>query len=421
MKRKLLSCALALVLGLTACAPAGSGAASVSPAAVPEYPKALSFDDYEGRRAVREEYPVSDRLWDSLSDFSSRSASLALGGRSDNALYSPVSLWFALALCAESARGETRAALLDALGLSEDAAESAKALYNNLYQDNEMGALKPSLSLWINEKFPVNRAFLDQAAEDFYAHSYLCDFADAATGKAMGGWLEEATGGLLGGQAVETDPETLMTLFSALDYSDQWIDEFQEDRNTEGDFHNADGSVSQAEYMNRTYASHGWQSGEGWLSTGLSLKNGSAMYFVLPDEGVAPGDLLSDRETLAEILAQNGDGGWGEVVLQVPKFQVGDSLDLKDTVTGLGAGIVFDGEKADFSNLSEEALCLSSVKQETTLSIDEKGVTAAAFTQIDYAGETPPDGRAELILDRPFLFFVTVSGVPLFVGMVNQL
>ena len=283
-----------------------------------------------------------------------------------------------------------------------------------------MGALKPSLSLWVNEKFPVSQDFLDQAAEDFYAHSYLCDFSDAATGAAMGGWLEEATGGLLGGQAVETDPETLMTLFSALYYSDQWIDEFQKDRNTEGDFHNADGSVSRAEYMNRTYSSHGWQSGEGWLSTGLGLKNGSAMYFVLPDEGVAPGDLLADRETLAEILAQNGDGGWGEVVLQLPKFQVSDSLDLRDTVTGLGAGIVFDGEQADFSNLSEDALCLSSVKQETTLSIDEKGVTAAAFTQLDYAGAALPDGRAELILDRPFLFFVTVGSVPLFVGMVNQ-
>lgn len=99
--------------------------------------------------------------------------------------YSPVSLWFSLALCAESAQGETRAALLDALGLPESAAAGAKALYNNLYQDNEMGALKPSISFWINEDFSVNQDFLDQAAEDFYAHSYLCDFSDAAAGEAM--------------------------------------------------------------------------------------------------------------------------------------------------------------------------------------------------------------------------------------------
>ena len=100
------------------------------------------------------------------------------------------------------------------------------------------------------------------------------------------------------------------------------------------------------------------------------------------------------------------------MVIQVPKFEVSDSLDLKPVLEGLGAGIVFDDEQADFSNLSEAALGLSSIKQETTLSIDEKGVTAAAYTQIDYAGAAPPDGRAELILDRPFLFAVVTNGVP---------
>lgn len=419
MKRKLLALTLALVLGLTACSPSSGG--GTEPAAEPEYPKALSFDDFEGRWARREEYPVSDDVWDSVSAFSARSASLALGGTEENALYSPVSLWFALALCAESAQGDTRAALLNALGLSGGTAGAAKALYNNLYQDNEMGVLKLSSSLWVNQEFSVRQDFLDRAAEDFYAHSYVCDFSDAATGKAMGDWLDKATGGLLGGQPLETDPETLMTLFSALYYSDQWTDAFQKDQNTTGDFHNADGTVSQAEYMNRTYGSHGWQAGDGWLSACLSLKNGGSMVFVLPDEGVTPGDLLADPETLAAILSQDSDGGWGEVVFQIPKFEVAGSLDLKNTVTGLGAGIVFDAQQADFSSLSKDALCLSSVRQEATLSIDEKGVTAAAYTQIDYAGAAPPDGRAELILDRPFLFFVTVSGAPLFVGVVNRL
>ncbi len=60
------------------------------------------------------------------------------------------------------------------------------------------------------------------------------------------------------------------------------------------------------------------------------------------------------------------------------------------------------------------------MRQQATLSIDEKGVTAAAFTQIDYCGSAMPQGRAELILDRPFLFFVTAGGLPLFVGVVGQ-
>lgn len=439
MKRKLLALAMVFVLALSACTPAGPGSADdttvsdspsvkqplfgrkIKPAAEPVYPKSLGFDDYEGRFALREEYPVEDALWDSMDAFSARAASLALGGTGENALFSPVSLWFALALCAESAEGDTRAALINALGLPGDPAQSAKAVYNNLYKDNKIGALKLSTSLWVNEQFPVKQEFLDLAAGSFYAHSYHCDFSDAATGKAMGNWLDEATGGLLGGQALETDPETLMTLFSAIYYSDQWTDEFNKDKNTAGDFHNADGTVSEAEYMHRTYGSHGWKYGEGWLSTSLSLKNGGSMVLILPDEGVTPGQLLADPGTMAGILSGEAEGGWGEVVIQVPKFEVSDSLDLKPVLEGLGAGIVFDNEQADFSNLSEEALGLSSVKQEATLSIDEKGVTAAAYTQIDYAGAAPPDGRAELILDRPFLFAVTTNGVPLFVGAVNQI
>ena len=436
MKRKLLALALVFTLALTACSPSVSNptdsstpapsgqpifGGKVKPAAEPAYPKAIGFDDYEEIRAMRDSYPVSDALWNSIDGFSVRSSSLALGGTEKNALFSPISLWFALTVCAESADGATRTALMDALGLPDNAAQSAKAVYNNLYKDNKIGKLKLSSSLWVNQAFPVKQDFLDRAAEHFYAHSYHCDFSDPATGKAMGDWLDEATGGLLGGTPLETDPQTLMTLFSAIYYSDQWNDEFRKENNANGTFHNADGTVSTVEYMNRTYGSHGWQAGDGWISSGLSLKNGGSMYFVLPDEGVTPGELLADPETLAEIFAQNNDGGFGEVVFQIPKFEISDKLDLKPVLEGMGAGIVFDYAQADFSNLSESALGLSSVRQETTLSIDEKGVTAAAYTEILYCGAAAPNGRAELILDRPFLFFINVNGVPLFVGVVNRM
>lgn len=439
MKRKLLALILVFAFTLTACATSTRGDTEkdlpekkpsssisllgnkLSPAAEPSWPKAVSFEDFEGARAVRTQYPLSDELRSGVSAFSARSASLALGSTEENALFSPVSLWFALALCADSADGKTRSALLDVLGLAEDAGQCAKILYNNLYMKNKIGELKLSTSLWVNRDFSVNQSFLDHAAEDFYAHSYLCDFSDPATGKAMGDWLDEATGGLLGGRSLETDPMTLMTLFSTIYYSDQWGDEFHKENNTTGDFHNADGSVSRTEYMNRTYGSHGWKYGDNWLSTTLGLKNCGGMYLILPDEGVTPGELLADPDTLAEILSGEAQGGRGEVVIQVPKFEVSDSLDLKPVLEGLGADIVFDYEKADFSNLSESALGISAIKQEATLSIDEKGVTAAAFTQIDYCGAAPPDGRAELILDRPFLFAVVSNGIPLFVGAVNQM
>lgn len=212
MKYKLLALTLALTLLLTGCSTASTNGGDDQKTtqdstdtgvrstllAAPTYPDGVSFDDYEGKWAVRDAYPVADEVWDSMDDFAVRSTALALGGRSDNALYSPLSLWFALAICAESAAGDTRAALLDALGLEGGTAETAKAVYNRLYTDNEIGAMKLANSLWLNKNYTVKQDFLDLAADSFYTHSYTCDFASSKTGEAMGKWLKEATAAFWG-------------------------------------------------------------------------------------------------------------------------------------------------------------------------------------------------------------------------------
>lgn len=43
------------------------------------------------------------------------------------------------------------------------------------------------------------------------------------------------------------------------------------------------------------------------------------------------------------------------------------------------------------------------------------------FTQIDYFGSAMPEGRADMILDRPFIFIITgMDKAPLFVGIINN-
>ena len=54
--------------------------------------------------------------------------------------------------------------------------------------------------------------------------------------------------------------------------------------------------------------------------------------------------------------------------------------------------------------------------------MDEKGVTAAAYTVMAVCGTGMPMGdEIDFVLDRPFLFAITGGdGLPLFVGIVNQ-
>lgn len=66
---------------------------------------------------------------------------------------------------------------------------------------------------------------------------------------------------------------------------------------------------------------------------------------------------------------------------------------------------------------------VSAISQETFIALDEKGVEAAAYTEV-MMGETaalePPEPMA-LNLDRPFLYVIEDgAGTPLFVGIVRN-
>lgn len=64
---------------------------------------------------------------------------------------------------------------------------------------------------------------------------------------------------------------------------------------------------------------------------------------------------------------------------------------------------------------------VSEVQQNTHIAIDENGVEAAAFTEVRYVGSAPPQGRVDMIFDRPFIYGITAeNGTLLFVGVCEN-
>ena len=163
---------------------------------------------------------------------------------------------------------------------------------------------------------------------------------------------------------------------------------------------------------------------------GLHLENGAGtMWFLLPDEGVRPEELLRDEEAMDFLLSC---GDWEQskqlkIRLSIPKFDV---LVADGFVGGTGAvGRHRRGrpDKSDFTPLTAEpmddAVVLSKVKHGVRVAIDEEGLTAAAYTVMTMSTSSamPPDDIMDFVVDRPFVFAVTDDlGLPLFVGIVNQ-
>ena len=153
------------------------------------------------------------------------------------------------------------------------------------------------------------------------------------------------------------------------------------------------------------------------------------MWLILPDEGISPEEIT---EEVAQFLAQNPNstpGGYKNkktvrVKLSVPKFDVSGDLDAVETLKKLGITDVFSANKADFTPVlpDTKGVVVGSVSHAARVKIDEKGVTAAAYTVILECGAAmPPTDEVEFTLDRPFLFCVESRvGVPLFAGIVNE-
>ena len=104
----------------------------------------------------------------------------------------------------------------------------------------------------------------------------------------------------------------------------------------------------------------------------------------------------------------------------MPKFSFTADLDLNKALQSLGIRSAFAAD-ADFSPLSEDDLRISRVQQVATVSIDEKGCEAAAFTEILMAGSAKPSEILDFHLNRPFLFAVVgKDNLPLFIGVFRH-
>jgi len=447
MKRLVALClVMCLMFGVSSCAPGGTNdpgknVVAAELVASPKYPEGIGFDDLEARRANRLNNPVSRASANAIQAFSYKTATPLLGVASLNSCYSPLSLYYALALASTGANGQTRDELLTLLGAldADKLSQDMSNLYRLLYSDNKISQLKIANSLWLDHEYqgqPVvyKEPFTQNAASRFYASLFRVDFAQKSAGDAMSQWIADQTKGTLK-PTFETDPEQILSILNTIYFKDEWTDRFKANQTKPDTFHLADGKDVTCDFMNMTYASHGFSKGDGFIRSALNLKSGAQMVFVLPDKGVDLRQLISSPEKLKAVF-EGGKATNGKVIWKIPKFSYDSDFKLSDTMKQLGVTSMFKSN-ADFTGITDHQAFVTKITQKTHIAIDENGVVASAFTKMDYAGAAVPVDQAEMILDRPFIYaifssplplvkeagssdFSTATGIPLFVGICGN-
>ena len=448
MKRMVsLLLALALCLGLTGCGgtaprqkktgtPSGTALRTPVYPEFPQWPRPSPLDrngekffeaQQEYLRAVDEfrEGGLPAALTDTLTDFAARSAPLAAAGlEGKNAVYSPASLWLALGMLARCTEGESRRQILDALGESgwDQFSRDTGLLWKNLYTDDGRSILRLANSVWLNSTpdGAYHEDALKDLAESCFAGTYAAPMGEAETDRLLSGWVEEQTGGLIVPE-FRTSPDTLAILMSALYYKAGWVDEFDPERTSEDTFTGPGGAEIRADFMHRT--EEGTFLMNDRYRAARKRNHLGTMTFILPENGLAPEELLRDPGFLKSLDFGGEEAAFGEVRWSMPKFDAECSLDLRGALRQMGVTDVLDPDRADLSALTDLDAFVNGVSQLTRVKAEEKGVEAAAVTIIDACESCAPAEEVrvcEMDLDRPFLFLLEVSGAPLFVGIINS-
>ena len=360
-----------------------------------------------------------------MGDFLKKSTGAFLSGEG-NQLYSPINAAIGLATVTELTAGNTRQQLLDTLGATdtETLARYISALWESVYKDNGKEICTLATSLWLDDGVKFSQPVMDTLAEDYYVSVYRQDLQSKKAINAIQAWLNNNnTGDFLKDavNAVQLPQEALLALYSTIYFQAKWGDEFNASRNTQDVFHSPSGDVT-VTYMNKKLAQMMYYWGDSFGAVSLSLKNGSRMWFILPDGDKTVEDVLTEGQYLDMVLSNWDQSQYVMVNLSVPKFDVQAKKDLKEGLMELGITDLFQYGAADFSASLEEPAFISSANQAVRVKIDETGVTAAAYIELPGAGAAaPPEEIIDFILDRPFLFLITNStGIPLFAGSVQN-
>lgn len=350
-----------------------------------------------------------------------------LSGHGDgNVVCSPTNLYLALSMLSEITGGETRAQILEALGVDsvEVLRAQANRLWNALYNDDGTYSLTLANSLWLQNRWEYRQEPLDILSEDYYASSFSGEMGSEEYDAVLREWIHQNTGNFLSDKTRDLgfDMETVIALASTLYFADKWELPFDEALTAPEMFHAPGGDVER-DCLHGTIESYVVR-GDKFTAVELKFETGGSMRLLLPKEGVEPEELLSDPAALR--LLSGGEFTGAElmdVTLSLPKFDVSFDGDIRESMVKMGITDALDRDRSDFSPVSATPLVVTHVFHASRVKIDEEGCEAAAYTLITSAPTTglPWDNEdIELTFDRPFLFAVISQSQPIFAGIVNE-
>lgn len=366
--------------------------------------------------------------WEILVDFASTCSTTVLSETDDsNRTWSPVSAYMSLAIAAELSDGQTRQELMAVLNAPDidTLRQRVSSIWEHLSQKQDTGVVRLSNSLWLDNSLSYDQEGMDQVSYHYYTSVLQRNLGSSAAQKAVSNWIKNQSEGKLSYDgSIGTDQDNALALISSLYFQSDWKQEFDAWLNTRRTFHGNSEDYSTT-FMYKEMGDHYYYWDDDFVATTRSMKNDTRIWLILPNEDKTVDQVLSSGAYM-DMITSDSESPWENkaptnVHLYLPKFKITSTVDLKDTLKGLGVQKIFDPSGGDFSKSLESSLpiFLSELTQNTRVELNEYGVISTGFSELTFWSNGPHD-YVELIFDRPFIFIIEDWNLPLFVGVVNH-
>ncbi len=335
---------------------------------------------------------------------------------SNNTVISPLSIWLALAMLYEGARGNTAEEMRNVMYLPENRTILEQNIHwflEKFENHTENYTLSIANALWAQEGSDINKGYV-QILQDYYnAYFQYLNFRNAEKARSIiNSWAKNYTNGKIKNLLPQGSitPETIAVLTNAIYFRAAWAYMFDSSLTKRGAFYTPEGKVS-AWMMHMEGDFNYWENKDAQVLELPYKKSNLSMVIFLPKK-------RNMNITLDELMKWRMNLGIAYVNLSLPKFKFTSEYNLKDALSNMGMKQVFTHD-ADLTGISpENPLWADEVYHKGYISVDEKGTVASGITGTPIAGGRIP--CVDFNANHPFFFTIQdrETGAIFFMGWV---
>ena len=343
-----------------------------------------------------------------------------------NLMLSPLSASTALTMLLNGCGGDTYTQLQATLSYPEemtisDINEAYNSLIGQLLKADPMVAFTLANAIFYRTGFAVKSPFLATMTDDYKATVKGLDFSAPSALTTINKWASDNTAGKIPKVLDEISGDAVMFLMNALYFKGDWSYQFDKSQTMDRPFYKDNGTTVDIPSMKSEVGAK-IVYGDNYKAVEMPYgRTNFTMVVIVPEESLGSfySSLTSQLWTSVTSGLDDADE-FGKLIVGMPKFKFSYEKYLNQQLQAMGMVDAFIPGQANLSGISDAAIYVSFVKQNTFVEVDEEGTEAAAVTTIGVDLVSVPQPPMEFIIDKPFIFAIRerTTNTLLFIGQV---